>query len=101
MRTTRAVLFDFGGVLAEEGFSNGLEALGRDFVRAARALAGAQARRQRVHGVAGGAGPDQQHGKQGREDTHPNPRHFIFLQHPWVYEFSQGTGGDVFEGSRK
>ena len=30
MRTTRAVLFDFGGVLAEEGFSNGLEALGRE-----------------------------------------------------------------------
>ena len=29
MRTTRAVLFDFGGVLAEEGFSDGLEALGR------------------------------------------------------------------------
>jgi putative hydrolase of the HAD superfamily len=27
MRTTRAVLFDFGGVLAEEGFSEGLEAL--------------------------------------------------------------------------
>lgn len=30
MRTTRAVLFDFGGVLAEEGFSDGLEALGRE-----------------------------------------------------------------------
>jgi putative hydrolase of the HAD superfamily len=27
MRTIRAVLFDFGGVLAEEGFSEGLEAL--------------------------------------------------------------------------
>jgi putative hydrolase of the HAD superfamily len=30
MRTTRAVLFDFGGVLAEEGFSEGLEAIGRE-----------------------------------------------------------------------
>lgn len=30
MRNIRAVLFDFGGVLAEEGFSKGLEAIGRD-----------------------------------------------------------------------
>ena len=30
MRTTRAVLFDFGGVLAEEGFIDGLGALGRE-----------------------------------------------------------------------
>ena len=30
MRNIRAVLFDFGGVLAEEGFSEGLEAIGRE-----------------------------------------------------------------------
>ena len=30
MSKIRAVLFDFGGVLAEEGFSNGLEALARE-----------------------------------------------------------------------
>jgi len=30
MRNTKAVLFDFGGVLAEEGFSDGLEKLGRE-----------------------------------------------------------------------
>lgn len=30
MSTIRAVLFDFGGVLAEEGFSNGLQALAKE-----------------------------------------------------------------------
>ena len=30
MSGIRAVLFDFGGVVAEEGFSNGLESLARE-----------------------------------------------------------------------
>lgn len=30
MNAIRAILFDFGGVLAEEGFSNGLQALAKE-----------------------------------------------------------------------
>jgi len=104
MGKIRAILFDFGGVLAEEGFSNGLEALAREQNLVVENMTAEGMQAVYDSGYVLGKGSEtafwsllrQRTGLQG-DDHYLKQRMFDgFMIRPWMLELVEKLGSDGY-----